>query len=227
MLRGSAFVFRSYSYGPRSEQRRWGRTFAISSVITPVVLGMCVGAVVSGHIGAAMTAMDSGAARFADTYIRPWISPFSIAVGAMTAALLSFLAATYLTIEAAGNRALQDDFRDRALGAAVTAMALAIMALVLGAGSGVIARLIRPGWATLVLAGSGVAAVDLGGSAAPAALSARARRRGRMGDAHPLGLGARAVPANHPARHDDQRRGGTEPRRSWRPWPFSQAARWS
>ena len=159
VLRGSAFVFRSYSYGPRSEHRRWGQTFAISSVITPMVLGMCVGAVVSGHVGAAMTAMDSPSARFADTYIHPWISPFSIAVGAMTVALLSFLAATYLTIEAATDRALQDDFRSRALGAAVAAIVLAILALVLGAESEVMARLIRPGWATLVLAGSGVAAV--------------------------------------------------------------------
>ena len=159
VLRGSAFVFRSYSYGPRSEQRRWGRTFAISSLITPMVLGMCVGAVVSGHVGTAMTALDSGAASFASIYVRPWISPFSIAVGAMTVALLSFLAATYLTIEAAGDRALQEDFRNRALGAAVTAMALAIVALVLGAGNGVMARLIRPGWATLVIGGSGVAAL--------------------------------------------------------------------
>src|SRR4030095_5214756 len=28
VLRGSAFVFRSYSYGPRSEQQRWGQIFA-------------------------------------------------------------------------------------------------------------------------------------------------------------------------------------------------------
>ena len=159
VLRGSAFVFRSYSYGPQSEQRRWGRTFAISSVITPLVLGMCVGAVVSGHVGVAMTALDSGTAGFAGTYIRPWISPFSFAVGAMTVALLSFLAATYLTVEAAGDRGLQDDFRNRALGAAVTAMVLAIIALVLGADSRVMARLIEPGWTTLALAGSGVAAL--------------------------------------------------------------------
>jgi len=78
----------------------------------------------------------------------------------MTVALLSFLAATYLTIEAEGDRELQDDFRDRALGAAVAALALATIALVLGAGSGnVLTRLVRPGWATLVLASSGVAAL--------------------------------------------------------------------
>jgi cytochrome d ubiquinol oxidase subunit II len=161
VLRGSAFVFRSYSYGPRSERRHWGQLFAASSLITPAVLGMCVGAVVSGNVGRAMSEVTAGSpASFSAVYVRPWLMPFEIAVGAMTVALLSFLAATYLTIEAEGDRELQDDFRDRALGAAVAALALATIALVLGAGSGnVLTRLIRPGWATLVLAGSGVAAL--------------------------------------------------------------------
>src|SRR6185436_7286185 len=97
-LRGSAFIFRSYSYGPRSEQRRWGQVFATSSLITPVVLGMCVGAVVSGNVGGALANFDIGAAGtlpsaargatntsggFASIYVDPWISPFTIAVGAM------------------------------------------------------------------------------------------------------------------------------------------------
>ena len=161
VLRGSAFVFRSYSYGPRSEQRRWGQLFAASSLITPAVLGMCVGAVVSGNVGRAMSEVAAGSpASFSAVYVRPWIAPFEIAVGTMTVALLSFLAATYLTIEAEGDRELQDDFRDRALGSAVAALALATIALVLGAGSGnVLTRLVRPGWATLLLAGSGVAAL--------------------------------------------------------------------
>ena len=161
VLRGSAFVFRSYSYGTRSEQRRWGQIFAISSLITPAVLGMCVGAVVSGNVGKAMSALAGGApSSFSAVYIRPWVAPFEIAVGAMTVALLSFLAATYLTIEAEGDRELQDDFRNRALGAAVAALVLATVALVLGAGSGnVLTRLVRPGWAMLVLAAAGVAAL--------------------------------------------------------------------
>ena len=161
VLRGSAFVFRSYSYGPRTEQRRWGQIFAVSSLITPAVLGMCVGAVVSGNVGRAMSALTDGTSpSFSAIYVRPWLSPFAIAVGGMSVALLSFLAATYLTIEAEGESDLQDDFRNRALGAAVAAMALAIVALALGAGSGgVMTRLIQPGWATLVLAGSGIAAL--------------------------------------------------------------------
>src|SRR4051795_5938086 len=132
VLRGSAFIFRSYSYGPRSEQRRWGQLFAVSSLITPVVLGMCVGAVVSGNVGAALANFDTGpaaalppvspgaantSAGFAALYVSPWISPFTVAVGAMVLGLFSFLAATYLTVEAEGDAELQGDFRRRALGA--------------------------------------------------------------------------------------------------------------
>ena len=177
VLRGSAFVFRSYSYGPRSQQRRWGQVFAVSSLITPVVLGMCVGAVVSGGVGAALSGLDAGTAgvlpvasdpgqratssvTFASLYVRPWLSPFTLAVGAMTLALVSFLAATYLTIEAEGDRELQDDFRSRALGAAAAAAVTATIALVLGASrGGVMARLVGAGWTLPVLAGSAIAAV--------------------------------------------------------------------
>jgi cytochrome d ubiquinol oxidase subunit II len=177
VLRGSAFIFRSYSYGPRSEQRRWGQLFAISSLITPVVLGMCVGAVVSGNVGAALLGLETGPAAtlpaaatssnaglvspsFLTLYVRPWISPFTLAVGAMVLALFSFLAATYLTVEADGDTGLQDDFRRRALGAAGASMLVALVALALGATrGGVMARLVGVGWTLPLLVASAVAAV--------------------------------------------------------------------
>jgi len=175
VLRGSAFVFRAYSYGPRSEQRRWGQVFAVSSVITPVVLGMCVGAVVSGGVGNALAGIGHGpaavlpsafdaapteAARasFTAIYIRSWLSPWTLAVGAMTLALFSFLAASYLTIEAEGDQELQDDFRRRALGAAGVSAATALAALALGAPQGgVMARLVGVGWSPPLLVASAVA----------------------------------------------------------------------
>jgi cytochrome d ubiquinol oxidase subunit II len=180
VLRGSAFVFRAYSYGPRSEQRRWGQVFAISSLVTPVVLGMCVGAVISGRVGEALAIIGHGPAAvlptvagaaapaslpasFASLYLTPWLSPFTVAVGAMTLALFSFLAATYLTIEATGDAELQDDFRRRALAAAVASMVTAAIALVAGVSTGgVMARLVGVGWSLPLLAISvlaGVAAV--------------------------------------------------------------------
>jgi cytochrome d ubiquinol oxidase subunit II len=160
VLRGSAFVFRAYSYGPRSEQRRWGRVFAISSLITPVVLGMCVGALVSGDIGAALGKLGSANVTFGEVYIRPWLHGFSIAVGLMTLTLFSFLAAVYLTIEAGQNVELQEDFRKRALASAAAAMAAALLALVVGAAtSGVMARFVSFGWTLAVLVASMISAI--------------------------------------------------------------------
>ena len=157
VLRGSAFVFRAYSYGPKSEQRRWGRVFAISSLVTPIVLGMCVGALVSGDIGAALGVADS--ASFSDTYVRPWLHGFSIAVGLMTLTLFSFLAAVYLTIEAGNDVELQDDFRKRALASAGASLLAAVIALVVGATTtGVMARFVSFGWTLAVLAASLISA---------------------------------------------------------------------
>ena len=40
VLRGSAFTFRTYDRDDAHSRRLWGRTFAIASVITPVMLGV-------------------------------------------------------------------------------------------------------------------------------------------------------------------------------------------
>jgi cytochrome bd ubiquinol oxidase subunit II len=78
----------------------------------------------------------------------------------MTLALFSVLAATYLTIEAQGKPELQEDFRRRALGAAVASMVTATVALVLGATrGGVMARLVGVGWSLPLLVVSGIAGV--------------------------------------------------------------------
>ena len=177
VLRGSAFVFRAYSYGPRAEQRRWGQVFAISSLITPIVLGICVGAVVSGTVGEALAKIDPGPGfplgglpparssaappdwTFLSLYVTPWLSPFSVAVGAMTLALFSFLAAVYLTVEAEGDPDLQDDFRQRALLAAGASLATALVALAIGAArGGVMERLVGTGWSLPLLTASALAA---------------------------------------------------------------------
>lgn len=109
VLRGSAFVFRTYDAADNPRQRTWGRTFAMASVITPILLGTCVGAIASGAL-----AGDVGG--FAATYLEPWLGPFPLAVGVLALGLFAFLAATYLTLETT-DRALQEDFRFRALAA--------------------------------------------------------------------------------------------------------------
>ena len=126
VMRGSAFVFRSYWSGDRAQARRWGISFAIASLLTPVLLGTVIGAVASGAVGAASERI--GRAGFADVFVWPWLAPFPIAVGLFALALFAFLAAVYLTIEAREPE-LREDFRRRALGAAAAVFALAGVAL--------------------------------------------------------------------------------------------------
>ena len=121
MLRGAAFAFRSYGAKGDAEQRRWGRVFAIASTITPVMLGVCVGAAVSGR-----ATLWQGMPAYG--FIASWLAPFPFAVGGLALALFSFLAAVYLTNETA-DAALLEDFRRRALWAALASGLAAFVAL--------------------------------------------------------------------------------------------------
>jgi cytochrome d ubiquinol oxidase subunit II len=123
VLRGSAFTFRSYGGADDAGERRWGRTFAIASLVTPLALGTCVGAVASGGVR-----VEGG--RVLGGFFAPWLRPFPLAVGLLTVALFSFLAAVYLTREA-DEAALREDFRRRALAAGVATGVVALAALAL------------------------------------------------------------------------------------------------
>jgi cytochrome d ubiquinol oxidase subunit II len=162
VLRGSAFAFRSYGSTADAPQRRWGRVFAIASVLTPLVLGVCIGAIASGRVGDMLERLDRGAAEasFVSLYVSPWCSPFTIAVGAMALALFAFLAATYLTVEA-DEAALREDFRRRALWAAAAVFVTAFLALILARSHAprVSAGLIASVWALPLHVLTGAAAV--------------------------------------------------------------------
>jgi cytochrome d ubiquinol oxidase subunit II len=124
VLRGSAFIFRSYAPEYSTQQRYWGRVFASASLVTPLLLGVAVGAIAAGQVGP-----PSGTGFVAD-YIAPWASPFTASVGAFTLSLFAFLAAVYLTLEAR-EPDLQEDFRKRALLAGVAVFATAFLTLLL------------------------------------------------------------------------------------------------
>ena len=108
VLRGSAFVFRKYAGQAETVQRRWSRLFGAASFFTPLVQGATLGALATGRI----RVLDG---RLTTGYLAGWFTPFAIACGVFALGLFIFLAATYLTIEAEGERAVQDDFRIRAL----------------------------------------------------------------------------------------------------------------
>jgi len=121
VLRGSAFVFRRYG---RRGPKPWSRVFAISSALTPVFLGICLGAVTGTGI------------RFVnglpvDGFVRSWLKPFPVAVGIFSLALFAFLAAVYLAVEAPEGP-LREDFRRRALLSGIAVGVFALVAALLG-----------------------------------------------------------------------------------------------
>jgi cytochrome d ubiquinol oxidase subunit II len=114
VLRGSAFTFRTYDSQQDAVQRRWGRIFSVASLLTPVVLGVCLGAVASGAVPL-RTASEVAQLPFSARFVDPWSSTlFPWAVGLLTLLLFAFLAASYLTVEAPQGP-LREIFRRRAL----------------------------------------------------------------------------------------------------------------
>jgi cytochrome d ubiquinol oxidase subunit II len=153
VARGAAFVFRQYDDRRDDVQRRWGRLFAVASILTPIFLGVCLGAVTSGAIRVDGDRVTSG-------FFAPWVAPFPLLVGLFTLALFAFLAAVYLTCETE-DAALRDDFRRRAIGAGL-ALGACAAAAALSAGMHTAsfgARLVGSSWSLAHQIVTGAAAV--------------------------------------------------------------------
>ncbi|GAA3627615.1 cytochrome d ubiquinol oxidase subunit II [Flavivirga jejuensis] len=96
-LRGVAFVFRHYDAYKDKSQILYDWMFRISSLVTPIFLGMTFGAMISGNI----TVTDNyETLSFYDLFIAPWCNGFSFFVGLFFAALCAFLASVLLIGEA-------------------------------------------------------------------------------------------------------------------------------
>jgi cytochrome d ubiquinol oxidase subunit II len=158
VLRGSAFTFRSYG-GERQAAAHWGRIFAVASLVTPVLLGVAVGAVASGAVGEGGRGTGEGYGGFYAAYVAPWLTPFAFAVGLFALACFAFLAAVYLTLEAR-DRELQEDFRVRAIGAGVMVFVTAVLGLALSQQAPLVGRgLTASSWAVALHVLTGCAAV--------------------------------------------------------------------
>ena len=123
VLRGTTFTFRAYDVQRDNVQRRWSLVFSIASIITPILLGITLGAIASGTIRVENDVVVSG-------FFNSWLAPFPFAVGFFALSLFAFLAAVYLTVET-DNRELQEDFRLRALVAGVLVGLLALIVFLL------------------------------------------------------------------------------------------------
>ncbi|MDC1161973.1 cytochrome d ubiquinol oxidase subunit II [Tenacibaculum sp.] len=92
-LRGIAFVFRHYDAVIDGSQKIYDAMFKVSSLITPIFLGMVFGGLVSGKI---LTTDDITNVTFYTAFIEPWLNPFSILIGLFFAALCAFLSSVLL-----------------------------------------------------------------------------------------------------------------------------------
>jgi cytochrome d ubiquinol oxidase subunit II len=144
VLRGAGFAF--HKYGIRRDEMRPPSEgiFAVASLITPVLLGVTIGAIASGALG-------DNHRSFLATFVWPWLAPFPLAVGLLTLVLFAFLAAVYLTREPT-DKQLQEDFRRRALVCSVMVAILAGVVVALPTRSTQIRHeLLRSEWGWLLM----------------------------------------------------------------------------
>ncbi len=156
VLRGAAFVFRAYARRAGAEvspaERSWGVVFGAASTVTPLLLGLSLGAVSTGQIRVQAGAVSASGV---------WTAPLAVVMGVLALTLCAYLAAVYLVNETAG--ALQEDFRRRALLAGTATVILSAFAIpILRAGAPHLWKGLFEGRALPVLL-AGIAAALLAG----------------------------------------------------------------
>ncbi|MDQ6605553.1 MAG: cytochrome d ubiquinol oxidase subunit II [Actinomycetota bacterium] len=118
VLRGAAYAVRSGTRTP-GEARRVDDVFSISSLLTPFALGAAVGGIASRRVPVGNATGD----RFSS-----WIGPTSILIGLLAVVSAAYIAAVFLSADAAriGDAELARRFRLRALTAGGVAGAIAV-----------------------------------------------------------------------------------------------------
>ncbi len=179
VLRGSSFVFRAYGARDDATQRRWGLVFSTASVVTPLLLGTIVGAVASGAVGQADGLLARASAQspatvpsFASVYVTPWLAPLPLAMGVLALTMFAYLAAVYLAA-AARYEALRNDFRRRAIAAALALFVVAFGVLA-------VSRFHAPRMTDALMYGPALVLQVAIGVAALAALASLYARRWRL-----------------------------------------------
>jgi cytochrome d ubiquinol oxidase subunit II len=177
VLRGSSYVFRAYFTGSVRTQLYWGKVFSISSCVTPLFLGIVIGAISSDSVLVKNGISENG-------FLRTWFHPFPLIVGVLSLSLFAYLSACYLTIETS-DAALQGDFRKRALISGLISIISAIATYAIAGDSAKAMRdgLARAPYAWLIECGAAVAAL-----VAFQALWSRSYLRARMAAAVQVAL---------------------------------------
>jgi cytochrome bd ubiquinol oxidase subunit II len=118
IFRGAAYALKPGASSAR-ESGLIDTTFSLSSILTPFALGAAIGGIATDRVPVGNAAGD---------LFSSWLNPTSILIGVLAVASSAYLAAVYLAADAAHDRrrALEEDFRARALGAGLVAGAVAV-----------------------------------------------------------------------------------------------------
>jgi len=118
VLRGSGFAFQRTAR-TQTARNAAERLFGLSSLLTPFLMGTVVGAIASGRVPVGNAKGDA---------VTSWLNGVSILIGLLFVATCAYIAAVFLVSDARRAHAadLERYFRDRALGAALVAGALAV-----------------------------------------------------------------------------------------------------
>ncbi|MBC9797061.1 cytochrome d ubiquinol oxidase subunit II [Sinomicrobium weinanense] len=100
VVRGTAFIFRHYDAVTDGSQKIYNKLFQYSSIITPFLLGVSAGALVSGKL---IPLDDIENHSFATVYIHSWFNITSLLMGIFVTSLVAFLSAVFLVGETSGN----------------------------------------------------------------------------------------------------------------------------
>ena len=123
-LRGVSFVFRHYDAYQDKSQVIYDRMFKISSLLTPIFLGITFGAMINGKI------ILNGEADFKTLYIHPWLSVFPVLIGLFFASLCCFLSAILLI--GAAEEENRNLYIKKSIIATITVVILGLIALIYG-----------------------------------------------------------------------------------------------
>lgn len=93
IFRGTAFTFRHYDVLEDSTHKYYDFFFRISSLLTPMFLGMTLGAMIGGRISIDYTQ------DFYSIFIAPWFNWFSFSLGIFTTTLFAYIASVFLVGE--------------------------------------------------------------------------------------------------------------------------------
>ncbi len=93
IFRGSAFTFRHYDVVHDKAHKYYTFLFRLSSFITPLFLGMVLGAMILGRI-----TFDTSKS-FYEVFMAPWLNVFCISMGVFSACLFAYISATFLVGE--------------------------------------------------------------------------------------------------------------------------------